>query len=78
MEGRLGVKRMFLEVRLGDVRVERRGIVGRTEMFLRKRAKGSGRGEDPESRVQGKDTENDAGSSSSAQDLVFNHSGLIP
>lgn len=30
--------------------------------------------EAPESRVQGKNTENDAGSSSSAQDLVFNHS----
>lgn len=27
MEGRVGVKRMFLEVRLGDVRVERRGSV---------------------------------------------------
>lgn len=27
MEGRIGVKRMFLEVRLGDVRVERRGSV---------------------------------------------------
>lgn len=40
MEGRLGVKRMFLELRLEDVRVERKDIVGRTKMFLRKRAKG--------------------------------------